>query len=87
MTKKILTGTVVSKKQSKTAIVLVERKFRHPLYEKVLTRSKRYAVHDEKDACRIGDMVRIQESRPISKTKHFVLLGIVSAAAQEIKSS
>ncbi len=74
MPKRILKGTVVSNKNSKTVTVRVERSFRHPVYEKVLTRSKKYAAHDEKSFYKVGDVVTIQESRPFSKTKTFEVL-------------
>jgi small subunit ribosomal protein S17 len=74
MPRKVLEGSVVSKKNDKTVIVLVERRFRHPMYEKVLTRSKRYAAHDERNFYNVGDKVQIRESKPFSKTKTFEVL-------------
>lgn len=71
MPKRVLKGTVVSDKNDKTVTVLVERSFRHPVYAKVLTRSKKYCAHDESNACKVGDIVMIRESRPFSKTKTF----------------
>jgi len=62
-------GTVVSDKADKTIVVRVDRRFMHSLYKKVIRRSKRYAAHDETNAHKIGDVVRIQECRPISKRK------------------
>jgi len=62
-------GTVVSDKADKTVIVRVDRRFMHSLYKKVIRRSKRYAAHDEDNMHKIGDLVRIQECRPISKLK------------------
>lgn len=70
---KTLTGIVVSIKSPKTVIVLVERKFRHPLYQKVIKRSKRFKVHQDKVIVEVDDKVLIQETRPISKDKHFVI--------------
>ncbi|MEE4357675.1 MAG: 30S ribosomal protein S17 [Desulfococcaceae bacterium] len=64
-----LTGTIVSDKMDKTVIVLVERLVKHPLYHKYIRRRAKFAAHDEKNACRIGDKVLITGSRPISKTK------------------
>ena len=74
MPKRTLRGTVVSDKNSKTVVVRVERRYKHPLYKKVLTRSKRYSVHDEKGTYKVGDVVSIIESRPISKTKKFEVI-------------
>ena len=69
MTKKVLEGKVVSDKSNKTVVVEVKRKFVHPFYGKVISRSKKYHAHDEKNKYKIGDKVRIIESRPISKLK------------------
>jgi small subunit ribosomal protein S17 len=74
MPKRILQGVVVSDAQTKTVIVRVERRVMHPVYKKIITLSKKYAAHDEADSRKVGDVVRIQESRPISKTKHWVVL-------------
>ena len=68
---KRLVGRVVSAKMEKTAVVEVERYARHPLYEKVMRLRKKYKVHDEENACRAGDTVRIVESRPLSREKHW----------------
>ena len=69
MTKKILKGTVTSAKNNKTIVVEVTRKFKHPFYEKVIKRSKKYHAHDETDLLKVGDKVSIEETRPISKLK------------------
>ena len=69
MTKKILEGKVVSDKSNKTIVVEVKRRFVHPFYGKVISRSKKYHAHDEKNKYKIGDIVRIIESKPISKLK------------------
>ena len=69
MTKKTLKGTITSAKNNKTIVVEVTRKFKHPFYEKVIKRSKKYHAHDEKNKYKVGDKVRIIESRPISKLK------------------
>jgi small subunit ribosomal protein S17 len=69
MPKRILVGTVTSDKTDKTVTVLVERKVKHPLYGKIMRRSKKYHAHDEANAFTIGDIVRIEETKPISKTK------------------
>lgn len=74
MPKRILTGTVVSDKMNKTVTVLVERRFKHPLYEKTIRRSKKYAAHDETNQFKEGDMVRIVECKPISKNKCWEVL-------------
>ena len=64
-----LTGRVVSDKMDKTITVLIERRVTHPLYGKIVTRSKKYHAHDEKNECHEGDLVTIEECRPISRTK------------------
>ena len=69
MTKRILTGHVVSDKSNKTIVVEVKRKFRHPFSGKVISRSKKYHAHDEKNKFKKGDIVKIIESKPISKLK------------------
>jgi small subunit ribosomal protein S17 len=69
MPKRILTGTVVSDKNDKTVVVKVERKVKHPLYGKIIRRSKKYHAHDETNASREGEVVRIEECAPISKNK------------------
>ena len=69
MTKKILKGIITSSKNNKTVVVEVKRKFQHPFYGKVISRSKKYHAHDEKNKYKIGDIVRIIESKPISKLK------------------
>ena len=69
MTKKILKGTVASAKNDKTIVVVVERKFKHPLYEKVIKRSKKYHAHDEKNKFKQGEKVSIIECKPYSKKK------------------
>jgi small subunit ribosomal protein S17 len=81
MPKRILQGLVVSDKQDKTVVVRVERRVMHPVYKKFVTRSKKYAAHDETNHCKIGDAVRIQECRPISKNKCWVVLAEQSAEA------
>jgi small subunit ribosomal protein S17 len=74
MPKRILTGTIVSDKADKTVTVLVERRFKHPLYEKTIRRSKKYAAHDETNQFKEGDVVRIIESKPFSKSKCWAVL-------------
>ena len=80
MPKRILTGTVVSDKTDKTVTVLVERKVKHPLYGKIIRRSKKYHAHDEANEYKAGDTVRIEETRPISKTKTWRVLDRVQAS-------
>lgn len=72
--KKTLIGTVVSNKMTKTVVVNVERKFRHAVYHKVIIRHKKYKVHNEAFELNIGDMVKIEETKPISKDKHFKVI-------------
>jgi len=71
---KILTWKVKLTKMPKTVIVIVERKYRHPLYKKVILRSKKYKVHNEKIDLDNGDIVDIKETKPISKEKHFIVV-------------
>jgi small subunit ribosomal protein S17 len=78
MPKRILQGTVVSDKQDKTVVVKVERRFTHPLLKKTVRRTKNYHAHDEANAAKVGDQVRIQEAAPISKLKRWVLVGEAS---------
>ena len=75
--RKILLGEVVSDRMHKTITVLVERRVRHPIYERVIRRSKKYHAHDERNQCQIGDVVRIVETRPLSRTKRWRLQEIV----------
>jgi small subunit ribosomal protein S17 len=76
-----LTGQVVSDKMDKSAVVLVERKVRHPLYGKYVRRSTKLHVHDANNECRQGDTVTIQQCRPLSKTKSWTLLEVVERPA------
>ena len=75
MPKKVLHGIVVSDKENKTIKVLVERKYQHPLFKKVLKGKKKYSAHDEKNKFKNGDKVSIVECRPYSKNKKFEVLG------------
>ena len=75
--RKVLLGEVVSNRMQKTITVRVERRLRHPIYERVVKRSKKFHAHDEHNQCQIGDQVRIIETRPLSKTKRWRLLEIV----------
>lgn len=76
-----LTGVVTSDKMDKTVIVEVERRYRHSRYKKVVRGVKKYMAHDEKNACRIGDTVRIIESRPYSRRKRWAVEEILERAA------
>ena len=78
--KKELVGKVVSATNNKTITVLVESYKNHPLYHKRVKSSKKYCVHDETNKAKVGDVVRIVETRPLSKTKHFYLKEIVKEA-------
>ena len=78
--RKVRTGRVVSNKNDKTVVVVVERTFQHPLVGKYLRRHKRYHAHDAENACNEGDVVRITECRPLSKTKRWRLIEILARA-------
>ena len=79
MPKRIMQGVVVSDAADKTVAVRVDRRVMHPLYKKFVTRSKKFLAHDENNEFKIGDLVRIEESRPLSKRKSWVVLGRVGA--------
>jgi small subunit ribosomal protein S17 len=79
MPKRVLQGVVVSDKNDKTIVVLVERRLRHPVLKKTVRLSKKYHAHDETNLAKSGDVVRIEETRPISKQKKWVLLEKVAA--------
>jgi len=74
MPKRVLQGVVVSSKADQTVTVKVERRFKHPMYGKIVKVSKKYAAHDPENTFKEGDMVKIEESRPISKTKSWIVL-------------
>ena len=80
MPKRVLQGTVVSDKNDKTVVVLVERRFTHPLFKKTVRRSKKYTAHDESNQYKIGDMVSIEETKPISKDKTWIVVAGEAAA-------
>ena len=82
MPRRVLTGRVTSDKMDKTVTVLVERRVMHPLYKRFIRRSKKYAAHDEANVCKIGDMVRIIECRPLSKLKRWRLGEVIRKAVQ-----
>lgn len=75
-------GTVTSAKMEKTVVVEVERQFIHPFYKRVVRRSKRFLAHDEKKECRVGDTVRIQETRPLSRRKRWRVIGVIARSPQ-----
>ena len=83
MPKRVLTGTVVSDKGDKTVVVRVERRVKHPLYGKIIKLSKKYHAHDEANAFRQGEQVRIEECAPISKKKTWSVLDRIGAAKAE----
>tara|TARA_B100000959_G_C14694556_1_gene506179 strand:- start:12 stop:269 length:258 start_codon:yes stop_codon:yes gene_type:complete len=74
MPKRILTGTVVSSNTNKTIVVRVTRRVQHKLYKKIISQSKKYHAHDEKNSFKVGDIVKIIESKPISKLKSWIVL-------------
>jgi small subunit ribosomal protein S17 len=84
MPKRILTGTIVSDKTDKTVVVKVERKVKHPLYGKIIRLSKKYHAHDEDNAFKQGEVVRIEETRPMSKLKTWRVLDRLSAAKGDV---
>lgn len=81
MPKRILQGIVVSDAQNKTVVVRVERRVMHPIYKKFITRSKKYAAHDEENKFHTGDAVQIEESRPLSKRKSWMVIGAATGSA------
>jgi small subunit ribosomal protein S17 len=86
MPKRVLTGTVVSDKTDKTVVVNVERRVKHPLYGKIIRRSKKYHAHDEGNEYRQGETVRIEETRPISKLKTWRVIDRVDTHATPAKA-
>ena len=78
--RKVRTGTIVSDKMNKTVVVRVERRYAHPLYGKQVTRSKKYHAHDENNEYHIGDVVRITETRPLSKLKRWRVSELIERA-------
>ena len=79
--KRTLVGKVVSDKRAKTVTVLVERRVKHPIYNKIMIRSSKYHAHDEQGEFHLGDLIEITESRPISKSKNWVATRLVQKAA------
>jgi small subunit ribosomal protein S17 len=87
MPKRVLTGNVVSDKGDKTVVVLVERKVKHPLYGKIIRRSKKYHAHDEGNEYKAGETVRIEETAPISKLKTWKVIERVNTHATPAKAA
>jgi small subunit ribosomal protein S17 len=81
MDKKTREGVVVSDKMTKTRVVVIERVYRHPRYERVVTRSKRLKAHDEANASKVGDRVLIEETRPLSKDKRWRIRQVLASAS------
>jgi small subunit ribosomal protein S17 len=77
-----LTGEVVGNKMDKTAVVLVTRRFAHPVYRKYVTRTKKFYVHDEQNACQVGDQVIIVATRPLSRLKRWRILEVTHPAVE-----
>lgn len=75
-------GLVVSDKMDKTVVVAIENRSPHPKYKKIVVRTKRYKAHDENNQCKEGDRVRIQETRPLSRTKHWIVAEILNSTTQ-----
>ena len=78
--RKTRTGVVVSDKMDKTVVVAIKTKVRHPLYDKMVNRTRKFKVHDEKNECGIGDTVKIMETRPLSKDKRWRVVEIIEKA-------
>ncbi|QBK03816.1 30S ribosomal protein S17 [Hylemonella gracilis] len=78
--KRTLVGKVVSDKRAKTVTVLIERRVKHPIYDKIVIRSSKYHAHDENGEYKLGDVIEITESRPLSKTKNWVATRLVEKA-------
>jgi small subunit ribosomal protein S17 len=78
--RKVREGWVISSRMNKTIVVAVERRFRHPQYEKVIRRTSKLYAHDEKNECQIGDKVKVMETRPLSKLKRWRLLTVLKKA-------
>ncbi len=82
--RKVLVGRVISNKMDKTAVISVETLKRHPLYRKVVRTRRKFKAHDEQNQCRMGDLVRIVESRPLSKDKRWVVTEILEHATEVV---
>jgi small subunit ribosomal protein S17 len=84
--KREFVGRVVSDKMDKTVVVTVQTLRRHRLYQRMMRRSKKYMAHDEQNGCKIGDLVRIRESRPISRHKSWIVINVLERAAERGKA-
>ena len=84
MPKRVMRGVVVSDKNDKTVVVRVERRFTHPLLKKTVRRTKRYHAHDETNAFKTGDLVMIEETRPLSKNKRWAVIGALTPAGEVV---
>ena len=84
MPKRVLYGVVVSDKNDKTIVVEIERRYTHPLFKKTVRRTKKYHAHDENNEYKVGDTVRIAETRPLSKTKRWRVSRLIDRPAQEL---
>lgn len=80
--RKVLTGKVVSDKMDKTVVVAVETMVKHPLYQRIVRRTRKFKAHDEQNSCRVGDKVRMMETRPLSKEKRWRIIEILERADQ-----
>ncbi|MDD4169169.1 MAG: 30S ribosomal protein S17 [Desulfotomaculaceae bacterium] len=80
--RKVLTGRVVSDKMEKTVVVAVETLVRHPMYQRIIRQTRKYKAHDEENNCRVGDKVKVMETRPLSKEKRWRVIEILDRADQ-----
>jgi small subunit ribosomal protein S17 len=78
--RKVRVGKVISDKMDKTAVVTIDRVIKHPTYKRYIRRTKKYVIHDEENQCKVGDIVRFMETRPLSKSKRWRLLEVVERA-------
>jgi small subunit ribosomal protein S17 len=74
-------GTVISNKMQKTIVVKIDNRYAHPIYSKIMTKTKKYLVHDEMESCNIGDQVLVEECRPLSRRKRWKLMKIISKSS------
>lgn len=81
--RKVRVGTVVSDKMDKTVVITIERQFKHPLYGKVVKKSTKFKAHDENNQCKVGDVVKIMETRPLSATKRWRVMEIVGSTVEK----
>jgi small subunit ribosomal protein S17 len=85
-TRRELVGIVTSTSMDKTIVVRVERRFKHPFYGKVVRRTSKFKAHDERNQCGVGDMVRVRESRPLSRTKRWRLVEVLAKAGASVEN-